>query len=459
MTRTKRTLSWVGAGLGVVLTLAVALVRPDRALQVGAGLTAHNLCAATFTSGLAPEETFAELLKPMLQGFAPVVRYSVNRVDKSVTASAVGLVQARAVYTEGYGCRLIGDPRLASPAPVTPRLPLPADGFAPDMPVISSVPALQAALDQTFAERPNSPAKRVKAVVVVKSDRVVAERYAPGFGVQTPLLSYSVAKSFTNALLGVLVQKGKLAVSQPVQAKEWSGPSDPRSKLTLNDLLRMQSGLDAKETNTGFDAASRMLYSTDDMAAFAGGIELKRPPGTGYEYSSINTLLLDRVLGQTVGGGANGMRAFADRELFTPAHMDGVVMEFDAAGTFSGSAHVYAPARAYARLGVLFLHEGMTAAGERLLPADWVAYSRKATLGSDYAAGFWTNEGPTLHAAARVTAGFPKDGYFASGFRGQRIYIVPSQNLVVARFGYSDGPTYGIEDDLALIAAAIRAVP
>jgi CubicO group peptidase (beta-lactamase class C family) len=201
-----------------------------------------------------------------------------------------------------------------------------------------------------------------------------------------------------------------------------------------------------------------MLYAKDDMAAFAASFALRLPPRTEWEYTSSNTLILDRLLGTTVGGGAPGMRAFADKELFAPLHMDHVTMEFDGTGTFVGSAHVYAAARDYARFGQLYLDDGIALDGRRVLPEGWVAYSRRSTLGSPYGAGFWTNDGPSASAARRVARGFPKDGFFASGNRGQRIYIVPSQHLIVARFGYSPDPDFGIGEDLQLIDAAINAL-
>jgi CubicO group peptidase (beta-lactamase class C family) len=144
--------------------------------------------------------------------------------------------------------------------------------------------------------------------------------------------------------------------------------------------------------------------------------------------------------------------------LFVPLHMDHVTMEFDGAGTFVGAAHVYATARDYARLGQLFLDDGIAPNGQRILPEHWVEYSRRSTLGSTYGAGFWTNDGPSKSAASRAAQGFPKDGFFASGNRGQRIYIVPSQRLVIGRFGYSPGPEFGIIEDLRLIKATIAAL-
>ena len=110
------------------------------------------------------------------------------------------------------------------------------------------------------------------------------------------------------------------------------------------------------------------------------------------------------------------------------------------------------------RLGLLFLRDGLGPDGQRILPEHWVAYSRRSTLGAAYGAGFWTNDGPSGVAAARVARGFPRDGFFASGNRGQRIYIIPSEQLIVARFGYSPEPDFGILEDLALIRTAIAAL-
>jgi CubicO group peptidase (beta-lactamase class C family) len=218
----------------------------------------------------------------------------------------------------------------------------------------------------------------------------------------------------------------------------------------------MRSGLDAAEAESAFSPVAQMEYARADMAGFAAQHALKHPPGTRWEYTSANTLILDRLLGHTVGGGAEGMRAFAQRELFAPLGMTGVTMEFDGAGVFVGSSYVYAPARAYAQLGELYLNDGLSPQGRRVLPEGWVAWSRRSTLNTAYGAGFWTNDGPSRIAASRVRQGFPKDGFFASGDLGQRIYIVPSERLVVARFGYSQPPKFGIDDDLALIDATIR---
>ena len=316
-------------------------------------MAAHNLCSASFVAGLDPDTTFRELVQPLVGGpIGRFLRYRVNRKDKTVETSFAWTAHARAQFTPGYGCRLDYADNAPAPAPVPPAIAQP-DDFAPAGPVATSDPAIDHALDEVFTERPDRPAKRVKAIVVVKDGHVVAERYAPGFGIDTPLLSYSVAKSFTNALFGILVHQKRLRIDQKVAAPEWAGAADPRASISLEDLLRMRSGLDAAETGSGFDPATRMLYGHADMAAFAAQHTLKHDPGATWEYTSANTLILDRALGDTVGGSAAGMRGFAQRELFAPLGMGDVTMEFDGAGVFIGSSYVYASARSFARFGEL----------------------------------------------------------------------------------------------------------
>src|SRR5271167_408823 len=369
----KRSLLWI-LFAGIVLIIGTAAWRrPDRALNVASVLTAHNLCSAAFIAALDRQATADELVKPLLPGLlSPLLRFHVDPARKTVDASVAGLAPMHAAFTSGYGCRLVLDPHYQGPMAASPRAASPEDAFAPPTAVVAADPAISAALTREFTEQSSQHQRFVKAIVIVKDGRVVAERYAPGFSVDTPLLSYSVAKSVTNALLGILVRQGRLRTDQPIGAAEWSNPGDPRGALVIDDLLRMDSGIDAPETGSGFDPASQMLYGKDDMAAFAAGFPLRRAPRTEWEYTSVNTLILDRLLGTTVGGGAPGRRAFADKELYAPLHMDHVTMEFDGAGTFVGSAHVYATARDYARLGELFINDGIGPDGQRILPENWV---------------------------------------------------------------------------------------
>ncbi|SEV91833.1 serine hydrolase [Luteibacter sp. 329MFSha] len=451
----KRTLIVTCVAGALALAIGVAIPPAHDALRVAAGVAAHHVCSMTFVAGQEPRRTVDELVVPMIGPVAAaLLTPHVSRATRAVEVSGPLTVLARASFTPGFGCRLDlpGNTPLTAD-PTTHRAANDALSQAGIVP--ASRPALAAALDAVFDEHPDKPVKRVKAVVIVKDGRIVAERYAQGVDEHTPLLSFSVAKSFTNAFLGILARDGAVDMTRPLDAPEWRGPGDPRATITAEDLLRMRSGLAAAEAESAFSPVARMEFLNADMAGFAARMPSKEPPGRTFEYTSADTLLLDRMIGGKVGGGAAGMRAFARRELFDRLGMGDVTMEFDGQGTFVGSTYVYASARDYARFGMLYLDDGVAPDGGRILPEGWVAWSRTSTLGAPYGAGFWTNDGPSELAALRVSAGFPKDGFFASGTMGQRIYIVPSQRLVIVRFGYSAPPEYGIRDDIALIAAAI----
>ena len=445
---------WLRSAIALILVVLAVVFRPDRALHVASGLTAQLLCSATFVSGLEPEKAFAETVRPMASVAGPLLRYAVDRNEKSVSASILGLLPSKAVYHAGYGCRLEYAESRAVPPPLSQTAP-PAE-----LPTVETVnPELRAILDRAFAEQNGPPPRNIKAIVIVKDGRIVAERYAAGYGPETPLPSFSVAKSITNALVGILVRQGKLKVEAPAPIAAWHGAGDPRAAITLDNLIRMDSGLALEESDSGFDPVSRMLYLEDDMAAFAEAGQVGVTPGTAWDYTSANTLIISAIIRDAIGGGQADYLRFARDELFAAAGMRNVTMEFDGAGTQVSSTSIFAPARDWARFGELFLNDGVAATGTRVLPEGWVAYSKHSTLGSTYGAGFWTNDGPSEFAADRIAAGMPADAFFASGNLGQRIYIVPSEHLVVVRFGVTHRPPdFDIVGDLHLLRDTIAAL-
>jgi CubicO group peptidase (beta-lactamase class C family) len=374
----------------------------------------------------------------------PVLRFSVDRSAKTVDASTLGLFRSRAAFHEGLGCvelRGSKEPYLlrndvdSLKVPKTPPL-LPE--IAGPVVVEPADPALKAALDHAFEEPAEPPFRRTKAVVAVHEGRVIAERYAPGVGTETPLLGFSMTKSVVNALIGVLTQQGLVSPSMPAPIPEWRGASDPRRQIEVEHLMRMTSGLALDETNSGFDPSSRMSLE-NDTAGYAVKAQMIAPIRTRWHYSSPTTQLLARIIRDAVGGPEQTL-AFAWRELFNPLGMRNVTLEFDGAGTLQGSTWMLASARDWAKFGLLFLNDGVVG-GKRVLHEDWVDFCAAATLDTDYAAGFWTNRSEHPNAKARVQFGIPRDAFFASGDMGQRIVIMPSQHLVVVRLGDSVDPS------------------
>lgn len=454
--------------LALILLLLVAAgvvaaglaYRPGTAVRVATGLVSHTLCSETFVAGLDPDRTFAETVRTMpgIRRLAPWLHYQVDRTRREVRTTLGGRFEQRAAYREGVGCSLVYPGSLEAAAPPIPPGTGPARGLdagfaGPGVVEPPSAP-LRVALDRAFAEPPGGPARGTKAVVVVHDGRVVAERYAPGYGLDTPMLSWSMNKSVVNALIGVLVRQGRLAVGAPAPVPAWRGPADPRRAITVEQLMRMTSGLALDEANDGFDPSSRMIYTEPDMAGFAVAAALVAPPGTRYHYSSPSTLILSRIIRDAVGGRAEDVIGFAERELFAPLGMRGVTLEFDATGTQVGSTYMYATARDWARFGLLYARDGV-ANGRRILPEGWVDYSASPTAGSrdGYGAGFFTNRGDSEFGRLRVRGGMPPDSFFASGTQGQRIVIAPARRLVVVRLGRSqDWETFDIRGLIRLVA-------
>lgn len=455
--------SWTAVGLLLAMSAACVVFRPDRALRVATGVVAHNVCSKTFVSGLDPQTVFSETVeRDGLRRLRRMLRFQIDRAAGTVDASAAWLFRSRAVYHEGLGCVLrhgTKEPYIlrsdidALKVPKSP--PLLAEIAGPEI-VAPSDPVLRAALDHAFEEPAEPPFRRTKAVVVVHDGKVIAERYAAGIGVETPLLGFSMTKSVVNALIGILTQQGHISPSFPAPIPEWRGANDPRREIEVEHLLRMTTGLALDETNSGFDPSSQMVYLRDDMAGSVVNAAVIAPPGTRWAYSSATTQLLARIVRDAAGGPEQTL-AFAWRELFNPLGMRNVTLEFDASGTLQGSTYMLASARDRARFGLLYLNDGI-AGGKRLLHEDWVDFSAAATLGSDYGAGFWTNRSEHEHAKGRVRSGIPRDAFFASGDLGQRVVIMPSQRLVVVRLGDSVDPTGDIRGLARLVKEVIAAV-
>ena len=437
---------------------ACADLSPSRAAHVATGYISHQLCSAAFVAGQDPERAYREAIEPLGGPIAFLVNRQVDREHAEVRATIAGLAESRAVHRPPYGCvNATGTPP-ESLGKAPEKVPAAPASHATAV-VEPSDPRLRAALDRAFEESPNRRRRNTHAVVVMQRERIVAERYADGIGVDTPLAGWSATKSATNALLGILVRQGRLDMHAPAPIAAWSDPADPRHAITPDQLLRMNSGLDVGQSLhdvSAFDPAARMLFVERDMAAFAASRPLAHAPGTHWNYADPNTLLLSRIVRDLAGGSPESTRAFIQRELFDKLGMQHATLEFDASGTPIGSSHLWASARDWARLGLLYLTDGMVG-GERLLPEGWVAYSATQTPGAEYVgygAGFWTNRGGGYGASYRTAAGMPADAFMARGSYGQYVVIVPSRQLVVVRLG----PAWTARDDMDTVARLTRDV-
>lgn len=434
----------------VVLTGLMLWKRPDNALRVATASISDVMCSGVFVSGLTPRRAFAESFADdkALTRLLPHLHYTVDRTTRRITTDWRGHLASTSTFYPGYGCALPWQ----TPTAATLQAARDVAGSPETLPLVQpSDPAMRDALTRAFAEPSSGPRRHVHAIVIMHAGRIIAEQYAPGFGPDTPLLAYSVSKSVINALVGILVRQGRMDVHTPAPVSAWKNPDDPRHALTIEQLMRMTSGLALTENDSGFDPVSIMMFRKPDMAAYAAGAKLQNEPGKVWDYSSGNTLIVAGMLRDGVGGGAAGMIRFAHAQLFDPVGMRHVLMEFDGAQTVIGSTRMYASARDWARFGQLYLDGGM-ARGQRILPPGWSDYSSSPTLDAPYGAGFWSNVPAPGDRAPRID-GLPRDAYFASGMNGQRILIVPSRQLVIVRFGSTvDPPRFDMQGLVRLTA-------
>ncbi|HEY3287271.1 MAG TPA: serine hydrolase [Gemmatimonadaceae bacterium] len=364
----------------------------------------------------------------------PVLRYRVDTVTGTVSTSVAGLFRSRAVHRFGAGCVLLH----GNPPPSLRIQPLPPDSADSAAVVETPNDRVRAVLDRAFSR----PELATTAVVVLHGDSIIAERYASGYGTMTRLQGWSLKKSVINAVVGILVREGRLDVHQRAPVRAWSRSGDPRRAITVDDLLRMTSGLALRETNSGFDPVSRMLYLERDMAAFAELAHLEAPPGSEWHYSTGNTVILGRIIRDAVGGSADDVARFARAALFAPVGMRTAVLEFDATGV---PIAMYASARDWARFGRLFATDGVVGV-QRILPEGWVTYSTTPTLQSGYGAGWWLG-GPSWRPDWRL----PSDAFYAAGHLHQKVLVIPSAGIVIARFGTTHAP----DDGLGVVAQEV----
>ncbi|MDX9881256.1 MAG: serine hydrolase [Prolixibacteraceae bacterium] len=403
-------------------------------MPVITGYAAKNLASGIFVAGRSQKAMEQEDLNFSLIKYT---RNIVNPEKKEVTSRFLW-GRSKAIYLDGFGCTLVND---YSEEEIRGR-PYPGPAVLPGNPDTISWPAgdltadtlppgidpekLDRAVEQAMSD--TIPYKGTFALMIVYKRQPVAEVYRDDFSRNSRFLSWSMAKSLTNALVGIRVKEGKTDINQPTGIAEWQG--DERKNITIGNLLHMNSGLEWNEDYGNLSDVTIMLHKVGDMGGYTAQKPMDSPPGPVWVYSSGTTNLLCHILRRSFDTDADYYR-FPREALFNKTGMRSAVFEVDASGTFVGSSYLYATMRDYARFALLYLNRGNWL-GEQLLPEDWVEYTVRPANGSDgqYGAFFWLNLSGALPDA-------PRDMYMCRGHDGQFIFIVPSRELIVVRTGYS----------------------
>lgn len=304
--------------------------------------------------------------------------------------------------------------------------------------------ALASALPAADALFTDPALKETRAVIVLLDGKPIYERYAPGYGPGTRLISWSMAKSITSTLVGFLVADGKLELDTPAPVPEWR--NDARAKITLRQLLHMASGVKHIEAGPAPEMAdtNRALFADTSADIYKAAVAqpAEVPPGTRFEYNTLTTHILARIVADVVAPGAapdqrrRAVRAFINDRLARPAGMASLLCEFDPQGNLYGGSLCFATARDWASFGQLYLDGGVVA-GSQVVRPDWVRFvTTPSPKNAGYGGQFWLNRKPAngKDEALFWRAG-PPDAFAALGHLGQYVIVVPSKRLVVVRLG------------------------
>lgn len=447
--RTRRTLTLLFV---LVLLIISAFLYALPLLRTGAGYAAKMICSCYYVQNnpLPLTELAAEKLN-----FSVLGRVTLNRneTDRSVSASFYGLAKREARFVPGRGCILINDEdkalplayALPEPQLSTVRSELP---IKPDSATLVGVDqaSLKAAMELGMKRIPGGGAS---AIVVLRNGHVLAESYHDYVTPQTPLLGWSMTKSITGALVGMRVADGAIDPDNRPVFTRWASEDDLRSNIPLWNLMRMNSGLRWEEAYGGVTDATIMLHDQSDMAAYAKKKPAASPPGTDWVYSSGTTnLLMDKVR-ESFGENDEQFLNYLYDSLFYAIGANSFLIETDQSGLPVGSSYGWATARDWSKMGQLFLQGGQWN-HRQIIPANWIEKMREPAKGS---AGIY---GGQVWLKGPATPSLPADAYAFQGFQGQRVFIIPSHDLIITRLGHNDDK---VTDFDALIAAILAAVP
>lgn len=432
--------------ISFIALLLFSIYRAGQLIAIGSAYTAKILCSSHFISKRSIDDIRGQELGvddlAMLKHFTA----QVDDQQQRVSASLWGLGERHALYEPERGCYLDLPAALATPMMPDTLKPAPVQIERTPLPIstnsdVIDQSSLQQVIDAAFIEpNPNKP-RRTRAIVILHQGKIIAEKYANGFHADMPLLGWSMSKSVLNALIGIQLQQGKLCLDCATGLKAWQGRDDQRKTITIEQLLQMQSGLDfGEDYSDPLGDVTRMLLTKADMAGFAADKALIHQPGEHWSYSSGSSNILASLLREPDELLEVYWR-YPYAALFHPLGMTSAVWETDSTGHFVGSSYLYASARDWARLGQLYLNDGIWN-GERLLPEGWVEYSTTAARhapAQQYGAHFWLKL-PAPYRDTTEKLNLPADSFHAVGHEGQFVSIIPSQQLVVVRLGLSRLP-------------------
>jgi CubicO group peptidase (beta-lactamase class C family) len=387
-----------------------------------------------------------------------MITLAKNKIDengKFAIASVYGLKERKAIYREGLGATLINDDfDVSKPHKVPKRtklvnnLPFPYGNNEPKDSVFDNIDyaKLEKAVANAFDNK-GEKVKRTRSVLVIYKDKIIAEKYDTGFDKNSKILGWSMTKSITATLFGVLQKQGKIDINTPAPIVEWV--NDERAKITINDLLHMNSGLEWEEDYTKISDVTKMLFLDADMSKSQIDKPLAGKTNATWNYSSGTSNLLSGILRKQFKTHQEYLD-FWYTNLIDKIGMNSMLVETDMSGNYVGSSYSWATTRDWAKFGLLYLHKGNWN-GEQILDESWVKFVATPTNTSNgkYGAHFWLNAGGKFPDV-------PKDMFYCSGYQGQMVAIFPSHDLVIVRMGLKEDPEFDFNGLLSGIVDSIN---
>ena len=433
---------------------------------------AKVMCSAVFLTGLAPDfaaRNVGFFTAPYAER-AKLGKPVIDRDNREVHVTLPGGLARTAKYLGSQGCVTLPDGQsevnftpiaVKSALPDPSTLPWPMGDVLPQEPLPAEIDGakLKAAVNAAF-----QPAEGLTAAFVVTwKGRLIAERYGEGVTAQTPLEGWSMGKSLTATLFGTLAKEGAYDLNQPAPVPEWQTPEDPRAKIRIADILHMSSGLRIRAPqDPDYDPSGPY---PDHLYLYTGGVDsfryaatrpLQWPPNTVGRYRNTDPVLISYLIRLAVEKRGEEYLSFPQRALFDKLGIRTMVIETDPFGNFLGQGYEVGSGRDWARLGNLYLQDGVWD-GERILPEGYAKFvstlapAWAADRRPVYGAFFW------LNGDGRFPV--PRDAYYMSGAGGQTTLIVPSHDLVVVRLGHYRGDAAGAPGFHKALALLMEAVP
>lgn len=431
-------------------------------LAIVTGYTSKYMCSCLFSAGREKEDIIS---LDLATGFVSLAEFEIDAEKKQVSSTIWGFQKNTSIYRSGFGCALLADhseekvlenkfpfPRRKRLIDDTASWPTGNQVYLSEKEKTIQEKMLQV-ISSEFKENREGPFKNTTAITVAYDGKLLAEKYRNGFDKHTPVLGWSMTKSITSTLIGILVQEGKLNIHDPAPIKEWQ--NDERKSITLHHLLQMTSGLDWEEEYSKISEAVTMLYKKGDMYAYSIQPKLKYEAGTKWYYSSGTSNILSGIIRNQFAN-SQDYWSFPYEALFNKIGMSSVILETDASGTFVASSYCYATPRDWTRYGLLYYNQGVWQ-GDTVVDPSWVTYtsttSENIPLGQ-YGAQWWLNG--KANGENKFPA-LPEDMIMCRGYQGQHIYVIPSKKLVVTRFGKtSDRSAF---DEVAFLQGIFNCLP